>query len=59
MIKLIYRYRSCEVWARYDPTADLYELFASSDADDPIGEADTITDAKKFAKQYCLEQYET
>ena len=26
-----------EVWARYDPEAELYELCTSSDMDDPIG----------------------
>ncbi|HHG4294296.1 TPA: hypothetical protein ACPWIG_005190 [Pseudomonas aeruginosa] len=38
-----------EVWARYDEGAELYALCASADMDDPIGEADSITDAHRVA----------
>ena len=57
--KLIYRYRAYEIWVEYDREADLYSIFCSDDENDWIGEADTLVDAKKFAKEYCQEQYQT
>ena len=41
-----------EVWARYDPEAELYELCASSDMDDPIGEAEHIGECRRVASDW-------
>jgi 3-methyladenine DNA glycosylase AlkD len=40
-----------EVWARWDRSARIYELFASEDCDDYVGCADTKTEAQAVAKQ--------
>lgn len=45
-----------EVFVRYDAAADIYELFASSDADDYIGCADDLTEAKQFAQDWIDER---
>ena len=48
----IFSSRHYEVWAKFDPTAKVYELFASRDATDYIGCADTKAEALKVAKRW-------
>ena len=44
-----------EVWAQFDDTAEVYELFASKDGDDYIGCADTLTEARLVAQEWFSE----
>jgi hypothetical protein len=41
-----------EVWAQFDPTAEVWELFASKECDDYLGCADTLTEAKAVAREW-------
>lgn len=45
-----------EAWAKYDHSAGLYEIFASEECDDYIGYADTIDEAKEFARQWAQDR---
>lgn len=40
-----------EVWAQYDSSADVWELFASEDGDDYLGCADTLQEAREAAQR--------
>ena len=46
------RKQDLEVWARYDSDAEVYELFASEEADDYIGCADTLNECQKVARSW-------
>jgi hypothetical protein len=39
-----------EVWVNFDKDAEVYELFASEAADDYIGCADTLKEAREIAQ---------
>lgn len=41
-----------EVWIKWDEGAEVYELFASEGADDYLGCADTLQEARKFAREH-------
>lgn len=41
-----------EVWAIWDATAEVWELFASPEGDDYIGCADTIPEAQQVAREW-------
>lgn len=45
-----------EVWAHFDRTAKVYELFASEDGGDYVGDADTLSQAQKYAEQWISER---
>jgi hypothetical protein len=47
-----------EVWARWDHAAELYELCASLDMDDPIGEAASVAEAQRVARGWFKELME-
>jgi len=44
-----------EVWAQYDESAEIYELFASEECDDYLGCADTKEECKSVARQIANE----
>lgn len=44
-----------EVWGVWDVTAQVWELFASQEADDYIGCVDSIKEAEEFARDYFAE----
>lgn len=46
------RKQDLEVWARYDSDAEVYELFASEEADDYIGCADTMSECQIIARMW-------
>lgn len=47
---LIYKFHNGrEIWAHFDKSAEVYELFASEDGSDYLGCADTLTEARKLA----------
>jgi hypothetical protein len=56
-MKLIYKGKGCEIWAQFDHTAEVYELFF-----DPEGESytgwvtDTLAQARAAAKYIIEEQ---
>ena len=41
-----------EVWVHFDKDAEVYELFTSEAADDYIGCADTLSEARKVASGF-------
>lgn len=41
-----------EVWARWDPEAEIFELFTERECESYIGFADTKTEARKAAKDF-------
>lgn len=41
-----------EVWVKFDKGAEVYELFASEAGDDYIGCADTLTEARRVARDW-------
>lgn len=41
-----------EVWAKFDDSAEVYELFASDDGSDYIGCADTKAEALSVAREH-------
>lgn len=47
-----------EVWAKWDAKMELYELYASSDCDDPIGEAESWSEARRVARWWFNELME-
>ncbi len=38
-----------EVWAQYDAEAEIFILAASEDMDDPIGEAESVSECRRVA----------
>lgn len=44
-----------EVWIKWDSSAEVYELFASEGADDYLGCADTVSEARKVAREWFSE----
>lgn len=56
--KRIHREGGWEVWITYDPSAAIFEMWASGDiaCDDYIGCADTEAEAKAFAVQWVVER---
>lgn len=49
-----------EVWIKWEgrdkyDEDGMYGLYASRDCDDPIGEADTVTDARRVAREWFKE----
>ncbi|MFC4484291.1 hypothetical protein [Cupriavidus campinensis] len=44
-----------EVWAKWDEEAGIYELFLSQEADDYVGCADSVADARKVARDLAKE----
>jgi hypothetical protein len=55
---LIGKQHGYEVWTHYDHTAGVFEMFASKEGSDWIGCADTLSDARQFAKIWLAEQVE-
>lgn len=47
-----------EAWAQFDDTAGVYELFADSEGEDFIGNADSTDEARAIAAQYFSEEGE-
>lgn len=47
-----------EVWAQYDETAAVIELFASEEMSDYIGCADTLPQARALARAWIAERRE-
>jgi hypothetical protein len=41
-----------EAWVKFDQDAEVYELFASKEADDYIGCADTLEEARQVAREW-------
>jgi hypothetical protein len=54
-LSLIYRHRSREYWLVWDASAQVFEMFASKEADDYLGCFDTRAEALAYAKQHALE----
>jgi hypothetical protein len=46
------RKNGLEVWALYDPTAPVYELFASEECLDYVGAVDTLEECKPAAQAW-------
>lgn len=44
-----------EVWAKWDEAAEIYELFLSQEADDYVGCANSVPDARKVARDLANE----
>lgn len=44
-----------EVWSLFDPTAEVYELFAEPECECCVGCADTRTDALRIAREWLNE----
>lgn len=44
-----------EVWARWSARDEVYELFASQDCNDPIGECEWSNDAIRIARDWFTE----
>jgi hypothetical protein len=44
-----------EIWAKYDESAELYELFYSEECDDYCGCADTKAECKAVAREIANE----
>jgi hypothetical protein len=55
-MKRIYTKDDFEVWAHYNSDIDAYELFASNEGDDFLGEAANLVDAKEYAIDWVAEQ---
>lgn len=45
-----------EVWAKWDDSADVFELFASESGEDYIGCADDLPEARKIAREWAQER---
>ncbi len=45
-----------EVWAKWDDSAEIYELFASENGDDYIGCCDTLKEARDYALERWSEE---
>lgn len=45
-----------EAWAKFDETAEVFEVFASKDCDDYIGCADTVTECRMVAREWFNER---
>lgn len=41
-----------EMWARWDADVEVFELTASEDGNDYVGDADNLTEAKKVAREW-------
>jgi len=54
-MRRIYQDKKYEIFAAYDHTAEVYELFTEETAECYIGCADTIKEAEKIAKEYARE----
>lgn len=52
----VYSKGGFEIWAQYDHTADVYELFYSPDGDDYCGCVDTMAEARKLAQKIVAER---
>lgn len=54
---LIYKTARREYWlAPFDPTAEVFEMFASEEANDYLGCFDTKAQALAYAKQHAAEE---
>jgi len=49
---LIFITKRREYWVQFDPSAAVFEMFASSDGDDYLGAFDTKAEALAYAKQH-------
>ena len=49
-------WKGFEVWAHYDHTAEVYELFASEDAIDYVGCADTLAEARQIGRNWVAQR---
>lgn len=47
-----------EVWVNFDPTAEVFEAFASETGEDYLGCFDTMIEAKAYAKVWIKENRE-
>jgi hypothetical protein len=56
MSKLIAMKRRYEVWAKWDKSAQVYELFTESECESYIGCADNLADAETFALDWINER---
>lgn len=58
-IQKIYASNGYEVWAKYDKSAELYELFTDKDGVGYVGCSDTLEEADVIAKDWVQEQMST
>lgn len=47
-----------EVWAGFEPTSQVWQMYASETCEDWIGDADTLEEARTFAEQWITERIE-
>jgi hypothetical protein len=55
---LIAKCKNLEVFAHFDDSAKVYELFASDTGGDYIGCADTLPECRKLAREWFTERLE-
>lgn len=54
-MQLIAKQKRLEVWVRFDPRSNQYEIFADRDGLDFIGTTESLPEAKRIAKLWLNE----
>lgn len=55
-MRLILKKSGYEVWAKFDPTARVWELFTEEEGECYVGCADTLAEAHAVANHWLAEQ---